>query len=222
MLEIGIFAEGRTDQVVIREIIRGVFAGGEEPEIKFLFPQDAPPDEHGAFPPGSWTVLFRHLADGHHRLALQTNDYIVIHVDTDVSDHVGFDVPHQEDVGAMISAVHARLIEIMGGQELFSRVEDRVIFAIAVDEVECWLLPLLFPSSKATRSKTTGCFEAADRALRTKGEPRLKKGDGKDLRGYERLAKAYRKQKTLMRLRGHNPSLEVFISLLEGKRAAEP
>ena len=39
-----------------------------------------------AKPPGGWTLVFRSLAQGDHLEALARNDYVVIHIDTDVSE----------------------------------------------------------------------------------------------------------------------------------------
>ena len=86
-------------------------------------------------------------------------------------------------------------------------------FAIAVDSIECWLLPLLYGDKKA--AKTTGCLESANRALRKANENALSAGEKKFLPAYEKASSGYRKRKTLIELHGKNPSLELFIKRLD-------
>ncbi|MCB9764536.1 MAG: hypothetical protein H6739_32475 [Alphaproteobacteria bacterium] len=212
MRTIGLIAEGHTDQVVLEQLLVGFF--GDEVEVHPVQPQDAGPDANGTYAPGGWTVLFRFLREGGHREALQFNDLIVIHVDTDCADEVGFDVPQRDDPAGLAQAVEARLIEIVG-VDFYAAHGHRVIFAVAVDEIECWLLPLLFESQKKKAAKTTGCLEAANHALSKRGEPRLSTGDSKDPKAYERLARRYRRRSTLSRLGPKNPSLHRFLLHLE-------
>lgn len=179
----------------------------------------------GSYAPGGWTVLFDYLRTGGLRKALQLPDMaVVVHVDTDVCEEIGFDVPRKKDgkdldADELALAVTERLIDLMG-RSFYETYHHRILFAIAVDEVECWLLPLLFSTSPAKRSKTTGCLRAADDELHRQTLPRLKKGDGKDPKAYLSLAKAYRKPKDLARHEALNPSLLRFV--VEARRLLVP
>lgn len=214
MTTIGILSEGRTDQKVIEQVLLGFFERADALEINPFFPPIVPlpgePEE------GGWTVLKRRLQDGHHRQALQFNDYLVIHIDTDVCEEVGYGVTRRDsstgrdlEPVALRQAAVARLVEWLGA-DFYAKYRDRLLFAVAVDTIECWLLPLL-EDQKAKQRKTTGCGAAADAALTRAGRETL----GKDkLRRYEAEASPYRTRKTLVTKGLLNPSLRAFLDEL--------
>lgn len=211
---IGLFAEGYTDQLVIQEVLYGAL--GEEIEINFVQPIQAGPDANGSYAPGGWTVLFDALRRGEHRRALQFNDWILIHVDTDVCDQPGFDVSRTDDPEALARAVEARLWSLMGDE--FCQTEGhRVVFAIAVDEVECWLLPLLFADQPKKRSKTTGCLEAANRELIRRKEKTLLRASGKDPKAYAAWARQLSRPTTLERCAEQSVSLGRLVHRLRAQ-----
>jgi hypothetical protein len=219
MTTVGILSEGRTDQKVIRQVLLGFFADQGDAvdtlEINPFFPPEVglpgEPEE------GGWTVLKRRLQDGHHLQALQYNDYIVIHIDTDVCDQPGYDVPRLDpttqsalDPAQLREAVKARLTEWLG-RDFAAPHGQRVLFAIAVDTIECWLLPLL-EDKRAKQSKTVGCAKAVNEALKRAGRDRLDKGDM--LKRYADETAPYRKHKILLEKGRLNPSLDAFLGEL--------
>ncbi|MCB9796741.1 MAG: hypothetical protein H6741_28920 [Alphaproteobacteria bacterium] len=142
---------------------------------------------------------------------------MLIHVDSDVCEEIGFDVSRQVDGAtrtpdALAEAIEARLIEIMG-EESYAAAADRVVFAVAVDEVECWLLPLLVASAPSKRSKNTGCLDATNHELHQRKLPALSVSGGKD-------SKAFRKRKVLEKHTPMNPSLLRLVRALERWRDA--
>jgi hypothetical protein len=213
VLTFGVIAEGPTDQTVIENILLGYFEEQEdEPDIRYI----QPPRPLTKTPAG-WGHVFKSLERKDYEGALQYNDYLVIHIDTDVQEEPGFDVPRQEkgknlSVSDRVDRVIARLTQDIDVR--FSQANaHRILFAIAVDTIECWLLPLLHRNKKA--AKTTGCLESANQALRKADRDALSAGENKFIRAYEKAASDYRKRKTLIELHGKNPSLELFIKQLE-------
>lgn len=110
----------------------------------------------------------------------------------------------------MIDRVAARLREIIGGADL-EFYQERIIFAICVREIECWLLPL-WDSTKA--DKCEGCLKAVDRAL-AQADKHILGTEPKDARRYEEASKEYKKRKVLVSKGPLNPSLKVFLAELE-------
>ena len=93
MLKFGVIAEGPTDQTVIENILLGYFEDQEdEPDIQSI----QPPRPLTRHRPAGWTLVFKSLERKDHEGALQYNDYLVIHIDTDVQEEPGFDVPRRE------------------------------------------------------------------------------------------------------------------------------
>jgi hypothetical protein len=218
MTTIGILSEGRTDQEVIRQVLLGFFGRSDFLEINAFFPPEVPlpgePEE------GGWTVLKRRLQDGHHRQALQFNDYIVIHIDTDRCEDKGYDVSRREpttgldlEPDVLRKAAIARLREWMGS-DFYEKYGHKVLFAVAVNTIECWLLPLL-EGKPAKQGKTAGCERAANEALKLAGRDSL--GYGNKLRRYAEEAEPYSKRKTLMAAGPLNPSLRAFLDELTAR-----
>ena len=110
MLTFGVIAEGPTDQTVIENILLGYFEDQEdEPAIRYIQPP-RPLTEA----PAGWGHVFKSLERKDHEGALQYNDYLVIHIDTDVQEEPGFDVPRREkgkelSVSDRVDRVIARL-----------------------------------------------------------------------------------------------------------------
>ncbi|MBA3546530.1 MAG: hypothetical protein H0T76_08615 [Nannocystis sp.] len=221
MGDFAIIAEGITDQVVIKNLLLGIHADqDEEPFVTFEQPrldESARQGEHAA---GGWTLVLQYFREGLYKQALQTNTYLVIHIDTDISEDYG--VGKGSDGGALIGRVVAKF-QALVEDSIWQAHGDRFIFAIAVHEIECWLLPLLFETQRAKMAKITGCFDAAEHQLKKLGRPRLTNREGgKDPFGYEKASADYRKYKVLMRLRGSNSSLNAFVTEVERRNIVIP
>ncbi len=223
MGDFAIVAEGRTDQMVIKNVLLGIFAdANDEPLVVFEQPLDDETGKAGTPSPGGWSQVIRYLREGKYREALQTNGYLVVHIDSDVSEDYGVAKPDGHDPQAMSEAVVAKLRELIDG-DVLEAYGERIIFAVAVHSIECWLLPLLFPNKTAKRAKIMGCLDAADNELGKRSEPRLKRGvDGKDPEGYRAASLPYTKRKTLELHRDHNPSLGAFVRDVERRAIQIP
>jgi hypothetical protein len=211
VLTFGVIAEGLSDQAVIENILLGYFQAGEEDP---LINPIQPPNPNS---PGGWTRVFQCLERGEPQKALQFNDFLVIQIDTDVQEEPGFDVPRREcgvelSVPERVARVIARLRRDI--DPAFYQAEGhRIVFSVAVDSIECWLLPLLHDNNKA--EKTTGCLEAANMELRRTRRNGLSAGETKFPRAYEHASRDYRKRKVLIEHRDRNPSLGLFITQLD-------
>lgn len=145
MLKFGIIAEGATDQTVIENILIGYFSDQEEePAIAYIQPPHVLPDA-----PAGWGHVFQSLKRRDHEGALQWIDYLIIHIDTDVQEQPGFDVPRRKDgvelrLAERVERVIARLKQEIDAA-FYEANAHRILFAIAVDSIECWLLPVLYP-----------------------------------------------------------------------------
>lgn len=219
MTTIGILSEGVTDQKVITQVLLGFFADqADDLEINPEFP---PTVVRGGGPEvGGWTVLKKLLESKHHLQALQYNDYIVVHIDSDCCEEIGFDVSRRDrQTGkdlrpdALRGAVIERLVDWLG--EISKDDRERVLFAVAVDSIECWLLPML-ESKPAKQAKTVHCSGAADRALEREGRPPLRTGRNR-VRRYEEEAAPYRDRAVLMSTGRISPSLDAFVAELEAR-----
>ncbi|WP_052519434.1 hypothetical protein [Archangium violaceum] len=220
MPSFGIVGEGVTDQIVVDNILLGYF-GDEEPIVNYVQPPLDKTGETRDPAPGGWGLVLKFFELGEHRRALQFNDYLVVQIDTDVSEQKGYDVPHREggrelEVAELVMRVTEKFKGIIGDEFLRAH-GHRFLFAVAVHGIECWLLPLLYEDNRAT--KTTGCLDACNRERIRRNKPPLSaaghKSETKNVKAYQEVAREYAKRKRLYAVRDKNPSLALFIAQLD-------
>jgi len=211
MLKFGLACEGVTDQAVIENILCGFYKDKNlKSEIKAfqpLFDATQQKQLEGEF--GGWEILLKFLSTKRFRQEVINNHYMIIQIDTDISEHPNFNVSqHNLSVEELIEKVVERLIlEIDSKKEFYSKYKERIIFAISVHSLECWLLPL-YKSSK--NGKISGCFETLQRESK-------KIKVIKDYKTYEKLSHDFLKYKKLINIASKNSSFQVFINRLPKK-----
>jgi len=223
MQDFALVTEGPTDHTVIKNILIGYFKAQREPAINREHP-----DPQVKPPAGGWTLLFQYLRDKKFRQAFQLNQFLIIQVDTDVSEQVGFDVPHQDGKGplpvaTLVMSVIERLRREIGEPDL-TTYSGRFIFAIAVHQIECWMLPLWFSDAKA--EKITGCITTLGgcKELREKLKQqrfRWIRPEEKDTRYFE-ASRGFLKTNILNVQGRKNPSLALFLVDLDQRGLVLP
>jgi len=173
-----------------------------------------------ALDPGNWDQVFKYCQDSDFEEGLRANPslYVVIHLDSDVfrtkevpkkywfnfnrSDGTTLTTPE------IISEIKALLIAEIG-EEIYDKYSYRILFAIAVDSTECWLLP--FYETGNTRSKEIGCLNALNRKISPKYGFTI---DKKSPKYYLKVAKPLLKHKNFIKLYQFNSSLHIFCDQL--------
>jgi len=202
-------AEGVTDKRVITNILAGYF---NNPDIKvaWLQPRD-PIGNTKDLPPAGWTRVLKYCKTKQFKDSFQENEYVIIHIDTDVSPKKNFDIPHYDENGELLTPEQL-IVKVVNkfksliGEDFYDQYANKIIFAIAVHSIECWLLPLCLPEKKA---ETDDCMNILKRDL-----PDFKE---KDHRYYQRISIEYANQNSLLKLYPENPSLQIFIEELASK-----
>jgi hypothetical protein len=208
MTSIALIAEGATDQAVIENILYG-YLDDDDLEVNPLLPLRDETDKHRIENFSNWLLVFEYCRSEKLKQALQLNDYVIVQIDTDVSEDSGFGVAKLEAgrelaPDELVEKVCQRLIAEMG-EEIYIQIASRIIFAVCVHSLECWLLPL--HAQKNHHNKTKGCLQTLERALKT--------NVSKNARFYDDLSRPYLKRKNLMRLGTKNPSLNRFVLNLD-------
>lgn len=218
MNEFAIVSEGNTDYEVLKNIVLGWFRDQKvEPVFNPYQPNPTATGEDAWQQFGNWENVLRCLREKKHRDALEHADYLIIQIDTDQSEHQNFGVSQREnnqslETPAMVAKVAEKLREIIGQMDI-EFYGDRIIFAICVREIECWLLPLW---DTARAGKCEGCTNAMNRALAQANEAAL----NKDPRRYAAASSEYKKRKTLLSNGPKNPSLKLFLDELKNRKIA--
>jgi hypothetical protein len=204
--------EGITDQIIIENILAGYF--NPDVDVNWLQPLRDTTDANRASNYGGWSQVFEYCQSEDFKEAFQFNEYIIIQIDTDVSEeHYG--VPHRDsDIELLPEQLVENVIAKFKssiGEDFYSRYEDKIIFAIAVHSTECWLLPLYYTDSK--KAKIKNCLKTLNQALKREGftiDPNNKKTEY-----YRNISSKYGKRKTLLNCCKENPSFKIFIETVE-------
>lgn len=204
----GLVGEGPTDHHVIKNILAAYF--GLDVFARSVQPVPGTP--------GGWRRVFTWLEAGRHREALQLHDYLVLQLDTDVSNDYG--VPHMDGAEKLqpeeiVERVVARLRSTIG-PEFYTVHAARFLFAIAVHDIACWILALHDDHGRHTQ-KVKQCLITANNELARKRLPQLsKKGRGEQVaEPYRRASRDFAERERLHEACGRNRSLALFTDQLD-------
>nr|WP_156133659.1 phage tail protein [Massilia sp. JS1662] len=209
MASFALITEGITDQVTIETIITTHY--GEEPEFRQAQPPRDATDESRQGDFAGWERVLEFCTLQEFEDLFSTNDFAIIQIDTDICEHEniqisltdeGKDIPTEK----LIENVKQFIISKIK-PDLFELVRARIIFAIAVHSVECWLLPLF--SDKKGSARTKNCEDHLSYAVRRSGER-----FSKDYDCYLKITKPLDKRKILIKCCDSNESLRIFIESL--------
>lgn len=200
----GLACEGVTDQAVIENILCGFYKDCDlDAKIERVQPPYDKTDEQKF---GGWENLLQYLGEKRFRDDVVNSGYVIIQLDTDISEHPNFGIlKNTENIEEYIEKIYARLIVAIDVKESFySRNQEKIVFAISVHSLECWLLPLC---KKLKSDKITACYEALQRECKDINTE-------KTYRSYVELSKSLSKNKTLMEVTLKNSSLRIFLNRL--------
>jgi hypothetical protein len=213
MAKFALACEGITDQIAIENILCGFYKDYDDldEDIQALQPPyDATTrkQKEGEF--GGWEMLFQYLSEKRFRDDVLNSEYLIIQIDSNVSEHQNFSVSHSDSdnnelsIEVLIANIRKRLIEkIDTKQDFYQSHKDKIIFAISVHDLECWILPHYVTHKN---EKIKGCEKALERAVQHTIT--------KEYRAYDKLTRPLIKSKNLSKVIFKSKSLEVFINNL--------
>jgi len=211
-MDFGIISEGPTDQLVLENILFGFFEDKNLP----VTPLQPKPGESG-----NWDKVFKYCASKDFEDALTSDfrvDFLIIQIDIDFM--------HRQEVPAdyrfqtsnlspeeVAKAMRDKLIDIIGAV-LYQQYSHRIIFAIAVDCIECWFLPIYFQNKPKTAAKTTNCLDTLNSVL-----PQAEGFSihAKEEKYYRIISRKFLKKRDLEGFAQKNPSFELFLDELRDK-----
>lgn len=206
----GLIGEGETDQIILKQILIGFLK--DKAVVNILQPL---PNESGG-----WSKVLHYCKSMDFKQALSLNDFLVIQIDTDFMS--GPDVPEEYrikikdlDVEKTVLAFKEKLADLIG-EAFFVEYKTQIIFAIAVNEIECWLLPAYFENNKKKAAKTQNCIDTLNTVLKQREGFFL---NDKKTEYYEQLSRNFRKRKDILKYAQKNPSFQIFVEELETKVA---
>lgn len=231
MVSFGLITEGITDQIVLESLLGGYFDDPyfDDNDIRYLLPEidkdketkkNNSPSKSEYF--SNWELVINYCQKQEFRQAFQSIDYVIIHLDTDIfikyqEKTRKYNVRIVDEEGKKLGVLQfVEEVKIMLirqiGENFYETHKEKIIFAIAVEEIECWLLPLYYTANNETKQAeiTNNCLY--------KLNEKLKKKEGftidKKKQDYEKVTKPYYKTKVLQQSYPKNPSLLIFIQEL--------
>ena len=210
MVSFGLISEGPSDQIVIENILFGFF---KNPDLVINRLQPKPQES------GNWVKVLDYCRSNEFKSALTFNEYLIVQIDTDVliseqlPPQYKIDLPTDLDVVEIVERVSQKLISLIDDTNNFwNNYGDKIIFAISVHAIECWLLPIYYKNQPQTSSKTTGCLKALNKVLSTQEGYTI---DAKEERYYTKPSKKLRKE--IHNIYTYNPSLRIFVENIQAK-----
>jgi hypothetical protein len=225
MIKFALISEGILDQVIIERIISTTFKNKIINDIMVnpVQPQRDATDQSkvakNCF--GGWEEVIAYCSKPELlKQALDVNDYIIIHIDTDVCGHKNFNIPivlncTPKDTQKLITEVEKFLTSTLETR-FFQAFKHRIIFAVAVHSTECWLLPY-YSTEKGTLNATSTCEAKLKKALAKKNIPHQK-----DYDIYLDLSKCFKKYSDLIASKSKCTSLGAFTDTLISLPSTSP
>jgi hypothetical protein len=217
MSTFGIISEGPSDQIIIRNILVGYFS---DPDISLqpLQPSTDATDIADIRGHGGWMNVFEYCKSDFIVGAFEQNDFVIIQIDTDSCEEINFDVSRRNADGSvstpeeMIFKILAKFEQIFlsNHSDKYGIFKNRILYAICVEEIECWLLPLYHTDHK--KEATFGCINKLNPRLQEEFKVYIDKSNKSvALPHYRKFAKPFSKRKNIDKIYNDNFSLKIFL-----------
>ena len=146
MHRFALISEGWTDVAVIENIVSGMY--GNDAVVNPLMPlrdeTDASRYSNQNF--SNWELVLQYLATDQINLALATNDYLIIQIDTDMAERpeFGLNLTTNGEINSITQIIDdcKKNLQARLPNNLTREDQERIIFAIPVLTTECWLVGL--------------------------------------------------------------------------------
>lgn len=216
----GIIAEGKSDSAVITNILKGLLKI-DRSDVQYLLPEleydetDLSRMRLEQF--SNWTLVKRHCEEGTliNRFFQNIDDerFLVIHIDTAERCEPGFDTPEPQksDDPAYITQVRENVVMRLR-QWIGNNSNERISFAVAVEETEAWIIPI-FDNPTLETGYYVNAKERLKRLLNRPNRMTLKERRVFHLDEFEKflkLSESFRKSRNLERFADQSQSLKLF------------
>lgn len=229
-MEFGIIAEGKSDCIILENILLGLF-DLEQEDIRFFRPSFSRDNtDKGTHPNmseeefSSWTLVKKDCQEQHHFKNFLDNQiagekYMIVQIDTAECEEIGYDVkrPNKNDDTYCENLRNLVIDKI--NEWLEGNWSGQVCYAICIEEMDAWVHALYenkdtsIPfNPKETFQKYLSKRQIKDKKLnkqlqKLKQKPITSKADF--------LSKGFRKNKLLQKALKSNHSLQAFVVALE-------
>ena len=211
--------EGISEHKIIKQILSKYFKD-QDPDINQMQPRltdDEKKQEDGSI--GGWVEVLKYCEDENELNSIfNENEYLVIQIDTDMCEVFPFSVSQQNKND---SELHCDIVERLKKaipHNIKERYIDKIIFAISINTIECWLLPLFYQDD-VHRCKTTNCLRHLNTALERNNMHIIStignKNDFNSQRAYGEILQKIRRSHDVEDCSQYNFGFRMFVSQLD-------
>lgn len=214
MKTFALITEGITDQAILENILDGLTGG--QALTKCLRPLRDETDKkrvaENEF--SNWELVLEYIKSDEILNAIQTSDFVVIHIDTDECEHPNFGISLLENgtiktIDKIASDCIKRIKDFL--HPGFPQNEiGRLIFAIPVLSSECWLVGLHNADHNHTNKTINNCEDRLIPLLKN-----IKVRYAKEYRIYSKISAGFRKKKKLIATAKKSPCLQNFARQID-------
>lgn len=210
----GLICEGPTDFHVLKHIIHAYFNDAEIRDIQPVLDARQLRTAEDEF--GGWELVAGYLKTDQFEVTVENTDFIVVQIDTDVCEHSNFGVSPinlaDTDHDGFYEKIKLKMIEWMDNYEAgtYDYYKDKIIFAISVHSLECWLFAYHAPKKN---NKIQGCDTALQRHFQAK-EGFTFHIEKKDVYQYIEHAKPFKDERNHKQISKRSESFKIFVDRL--------
>ncbi len=215
MISFGLICEGPSEYRIIRYLTERYL--GDEIVINPKQPEINGGKQVGY---GGWLNVLKFCTEKNFDDILSTNDYIMIQIDTDTCEEIGYDVKIRKDDGSfkteseLYDDIISRIFQDISPEKV-SQYKEKMVFAICFNETECWLLPIYYTDNR--KCSKTGCITKLNQILvKSKlGIPDKDKNSPKAQNVYDKILRNIKKSRLIKEYSQYNYGFEKFIDQLD-------
>ena len=214
-MKFALITEGASEHRIIKHIISKYFKE-QEPDINQIQPKLVNDKQETT---GGWNEVLKYCEREELNAILVENDYLIIQIDTDQSPNNPFNVSHTKK-GQLISdeELHTDIIAKLKSlikPDIMQKHGERILFAVCIHTIECWLLPLFY--NDKNRAKTATCLDILNKKLvvnKITPITAANKNKPNGIRSYATVLKEMKKKTEIIEHARHNIGFEKFIDSL--------
>lgn len=226
-MRIGIIAEGFADANVIKAIVKKLL-GYDGADMRVLRPEEAFDEtDLQAMNFSNWQLVLESCKDGEFLGAffdsLEGDAILIVHVDTAERGQAGYDVNEPQRTKGVDYATYSEQLRQNVIQKINALIaepyREKVVYAIAIEETDAWLIPLFENKTGDTASHVRAKETLANLISADKNLKKVFVDTEHKSLDYVKLGKELTKE--LRRCRGRNKSLDLFCVDIESKKPVE-
>lgn len=220
MASIALICEGVSEIKILSYIINRyigdeVVVNAIQPSLKTVHGQEKQDED------GGWLQVLNHCTDEVVKDVMASNEYLVIQIDTDACIQTNYNVDIYDENHNKVAdnTLYERVItrlKLNISEEIWSNYSDRILFAICINETECWLLPLYYENDAKKRCATNNCIYILNQKLQKDGYgiPEKDKNSSEAVYVYHRVLRKM-KRKDIPQIAQYNYGFQKFVEQMD-------